>query len=102
MGLGRDKETRKRNAKKYHIRNQKFIWQYLCKHPCIDCGEKDPIVLDFDHVRGKKKWNVSRMGSTWTYSLQKIAEEIAKCDVRCANCHRRVTYKRGNYTSKSF
>lgn len=75
---------------------QGVILKHLGSHPCIDCGEGDPVVLEFDHVRGKKKMNVSRMVKTC--GLVTLNEEIAKCDVRCANCHRRVTAKRnGNW-----
>jgi hypothetical protein len=31
------------------------------------------------------------------YSIAKIKEEIEKCEVRCANCHRKVTAQRGNW-----
>jgi 5-methylcytosine-specific restriction endonuclease McrA len=66
--------------------------EYLLEHPCVDCGEKDIIVLQFDHLHDKS-FDVSVMistGTTWT----RIAIEIAKCDVRCANCHRRETARR--------
>ena len=62
---------------------------------CKDCGEKDPIVLDFDHMRDKKK-SVSAMlrnNSTWL----DIELEIAKCEVRCSNCHRKKTARERNY-----
>jgi hypothetical protein len=69
--------------------NSRRVWEYLCAHPCVDCGEKDPVVLEFDH-RGDKVMAISVMiarGVGW----MKISAEIAKCDVRCANCHRRKT-----------
>ena len=72
------------------------IWVYLCTHPCVDCGEADPIVLEFDHLRDKVA-NVTKLASTkrpWSA----ILEEIAKCDVVCANCHRRRTAARVNST----
>lgn len=67
--------------------------RHLDTHPCVDCGETDPVVLEFDHVRGNKKQNVASL----VYSSAKwetIQAEIDKCDVRCANCHRRVTSQR--------
>lgn len=59
---------------------------------CADCGEDNPIVLDFDHLHDKK-YNISRMvheGFSW----KAIQKEIDKCDVVCANCHRIRTYER--------
>lgn len=73
-------------------RNKKYVQNFLRDNPCVDCGETDPIVLEFDHVRGVKRKNVADMINA-AYSLESLAEEITKCEVRCANCHRRKTYK---------
>lgn len=60
---------------------------------CIDCGEKDPRVLDFDHVLGIKKTEVSKM--VWnSASIASFYREVEKCEIRCANCHRRITARR--------
>ena len=59
---------------------------------CTDCGENNPIVLDFDHIRDKK-YNISRMihdGFSW----KAIVKEMEKCEVVCANCHRIRTHDR--------
>ncbi len=54
------------------------------------CGITDPIVLDFHHRDpSEKKTNVARFGRGG-WSLKRIDEEIAKCEVVCANCHRRL------------
>lgn len=71
-------------------RNRAFALAYLLEHPCLDCGERDPIVLEFDHVRGKKESNVATLIHN-TASIKRIQAEIAKCEVVCANCHRRRT-----------
>jgi hypothetical protein len=63
--------------------------EYLPAHPCVDCGERDITVLQFDHFRDKL-YDVSVMISTGM-SWHRIEAEIAKCVVRCANCHHRKT-----------
>lgn len=73
---------------------EKFLVEYLLFHPCVDCGHDDIRVLEFDHVRGKKLANISRM--VFQKSLEKVKQEIAKCEVRCANCHRIQTAIRSN------
>lgn len=74
-----------------------YIQNYLETHPCVDCAEVDWVVLEFDHVRGVKIKSVSALVGGGA-PLAAVKEEIAKCDVRCANCHRRVTYLRsGSY-----
>jgi hypothetical protein len=72
-------------------RNQRFIIDYLLSHSCVDCGEMDVVVLQFDHTRGKKRKDVSRMMAC---SRRTLKTEIEKCDVRCANCHQRKTSER--------
>lgn len=79
-------------------RNQLFAYEALVASGCVDCSVRDLVVLDFDH-RGEKRANVSVLAHRG-YSLATIAAEIAKCDVRCANCHRRRTSTmRGHYRS---
>jgi hypothetical protein len=70
---------------------REWIRGYLSTHPCVDCGETDPVVLEFDHLRDKVR-NVS--GLVTRDNLRAVQREIAKCEVVCANCHRRRTYRR--------
>ena len=75
-----------------------YMWNYLSTHSCIDCGESDPQLLEFDHVRGKKRGTVSQMVGQG-FSLESIQDEISKCEVRCVSCHRKKTYReRGWYS----
>ena len=71
------------------------VREYLLGHPCVDCGQSDADVLDFDHLRDKKA-NVSTLVQS-AVSWESLAHEIAKCEVRCANCHRRRTARNRNY-----
>jgi protein-arginine kinase activator protein McsA len=80
------------NTKEYRHEASEYIWNYLRTHPCVDCGESDPVVLEFDHVRGKKIATVSSMIRSG-FPLERIKQEIEKCEVRCSNCHRRKTAK---------
>ena len=63
--------------------------EYLSTHPCANCGETDPTVLEFHHDKGDKESEVSRLIGRG--SLKKLKEEIEKTTVLCANCHRRLT-----------
>lgn len=67
-------------------RAQKHVLDYLTTHPCVDCGEADFVVLEFDHVRGKKVNDVSKIAADGN-PIATIDREIAKCDVVCRNCH---------------
>lgn len=79
------------------LSKRKFLLKFYQENPCIDCGEKDPVVLELDHVRGNKIMAVGAMATHGGVSLEKLKEEIAKCEVRCANCHRRKTAKDQNW-----
>jgi hypothetical protein len=74
-------------VRKVDKENQLRALEYLLAHPCVDCGETDPVVLEFDH-RGQKLFTVSEV-LHWHVRWEVIAAEIEKCEVRCANCHRR-------------
>ncbi len=90
--LDKAKKRRSDLAVLYH----EYISNYLTTHPCIDCGEKDILVLEFDHRdRETKDFDVSAMSHN-SSSVEKMILEVSKCDVRCANCHRRKTAKESN------
>ena len=84
--FARNRATRKRNVD--------FVAEIKERTPCTDCGVQYPsYVMEFDHVRGTKELDVSVMCSN-LYSIEKIQEEIAKCELVCANCHRERTFSR--------
>ena len=79
-------------------RNFERMIAYLAVHPCSDCGEPDPVVLDFDHLpEFEKRFEIARAVGASTRSWKSIEQEIAKCEVVCANCHRRRTAARGDH-----
>jgi hypothetical protein len=97
VNVFRRRELHKINKENARQRAREYIAEYFAKHPCCDCGESDPIVLTFDHVRGEKRGNVSDMVSHG-FGLESIKAEIGKCDVLCFNCHSLRTQQRsGSY-----
>lgn len=112
----KDPEARRRHSATYYAKNrakvraindatrarnkaevQDLIWTHLASHPCVDCGEADPLVLEFDHRDpDTKDFNIGAAVGGTNYAGD-VRLEIAKCDVRCANCHRRRTAEVGNH-----
>ena len=87
-------KAQKRQRDKNHLN----MWELLKSSSCLDCGIKDPRVLEFDHKPEKeKKFDISRAVSGSTRSWKSIKEEIDRCDIVCSNCHRIRTMIRGNY-----
>lgn len=82
-----------RAQKKHRVKIREELFKFLATKNCIDCGENDYRVLDFDHMDQKRKFkSISNMRSGH-YSWQSVYMEICKCEIRCANCHRRKTYE---------
>lgn len=75
---------------------KRYIFDYLIAHPCVDCPESDPRCLEFDHVRGKKEFQIADATRNLP-SIERLQEEIDKCEIRCANCHQKKTAKDFNH-----
>jgi hypothetical protein len=84
-----DLEAKRKRARAE--KRMRFLLNLFAANPCVDCGEDDPLVLEFDHLRDKC-FDIGRElpDRNW----QSILTEIDKCDVVCANCHRRRTARR--------
>lgn len=84
----------KRTAK---IRKETRLWLNDLKNaPCKDCGKKyPPYIMDFYHIEQKE--NDINFYIRYGCSKSKLINEIKKCEIICANCHRERTYKRGQY-----
>ena len=76
---------------KLRLERTLLLIEYFAEHPCVDCGEDDPVVLEFDHT-DEKSFDVCAKLIDFTW--KRILEEIEKCEVVCANCHRRRTAMR--------
>jgi hypothetical protein len=95
------KTTRER---KRYQKNKRFIHRYKLWAGCSVCGySRNPYALEFAHVDSKDKWcrgeawsHSAGKGVKFEWSRKKIKNEIKKCTVLCANCHREQTY---DYTS---
>lgn len=78
------------------MRKIKRIVRTARRRPCHDCGEMHPWWrMEFDHVRGPVTRRFSRLAS-----IKKVTEELEKCDVVCANCHRDREHRRGTFKGR--
>ena len=110
------KEERKKRLRiyrlKYRNKNKKYYADYQKKNlaerralidalkskPCMDCGGSfQPVCMDFDHRQGTAK--VDGVSKLILCSLERLQEEIAKCDLVCSNCHR-IRTKNRPYTNR--
>ena len=95
-------ERRRLRAKSGHVpiiesrrrREQTAMMQKLREVPCVDCKQRFPFfAMDFDHRHSaQKSFEVTRM--LGRLATERLLEEVAKCDIVCANCHRDRTYRR--------
>lgn len=92
-------ENAMKRTQKILRQNMRLLVDYLLEHPCVDCGEPDPLVLEFDHLRDKR-FEIARgvRDKNWA----ELVSEIEKCEVVCANCHRRRTAKAWGFTKALF
>lgn len=101
-------EVKKRAALRMRSRRKKIndLIRAERSKPCADCGiELPPEIMEFDHVRGEPKRFAFCSAASFTLEpgedrLSIIQAEIAKCEVRCPNCHklRHFTEKNGHFT----
>jgi hypothetical protein len=87
-----EKNRRNKNRQRQRLRG---IVLGVKQRPCQDCGGIfHPWVMELDHRAGtKKEAAVANLVSKGCPDAR-LLEEIEKCDVVCANCHRMRTYRR--------
>ena len=87
-----------RSVKKLRLRRAEFLQltAELKAQPCADCGSQfDPVAMDFDHRdRTEKLFSVSDAANAGSVARQTLLDEIRKCDIVCAVCHRLRTFDR--------
>lgn len=85
----------KQYKKEWHLKRNLdvriFLYQYREKNGCIDCGIKDPRVLEFDHLKDKK-FNLGQAHMISGLTIKEVKKEVRKCVVRCSNCHKIKTH----------
>lgn len=92
IGFGQKEKTRSRTQQKRNAIKE-FIANYKQSRSCADCKENYPYwMMDFDHL-SDKEFGISSFYRN-TQDIEKIKNEIKKCEVVCANCHRNRTYLR--------
>jgi hypothetical protein len=86
-------ENREEVAKRRYAVRRHWLDGIKIAAGCKDCGlDGPPEALTFDHVTGEKKFDI---GPSWNQGRLAIEEEIAKCEIVCANCHNIRTKRRG-------
>lgn len=81
-------ETKKLPQKTYRQRKLDWMRKIKSNNPCFVCKQKfNPVCMDFHHLDRKTK---NFIISGCQYAFQTIANEIKKCIVVCANCHRLI------------
>lgn len=79
-------------AEQHRRRNRKFVEDHKANNPCTLCGESDPSQLEFHHREpAEKLYDVSELVCGGA-GIGRLMAEVAKCDVLCTTCHRRITW----------
>lgn len=71
--------------------------EYLKDKACVVCGESDMRVLEFDHIDPSNKIFSISQAVKYGYRWHKVMDEIQKCRILCANCHKRRTASQYNW-----
>lgn len=84
------KESYKAKVSAERARVYSFVAEYKLERGCVDCGyNKHHAALEFDHVRGEKRFSIANIRT-----IPAFYQEVEKCEVVCSNCHAIRTYAR--------
>ncbi len=84
---------RKRQIKE----NRKFVWDYINSHDCLECGEPNPMLLEFAHRDPSNKSFNMASGTSRGLCVKTLQAEMDKCDLLCVKCHRLKTAEEQNW-----
>src|ERR1700722_6851106 len=73
-------------TKEVNRSNKKFVARVKRRFGCSQCRMKNPLCLDFHHLRDKTANVANAVSRGW--ARERLKEEIRKCQILCANCHR--------------
>ena len=90
----------RRRQQRVVLETREWLLTYLREHPCVDCGNKDVRVLEFDHRDGATKLRAIAILAGQGFGLARVKAEIEQCEVRCANCHRIRTHLQRGWWGK--
>jgi hypothetical protein len=99
--------ARAKNWNREYQRKKKMVLWILKSGACVDCNRKfSPWCMDYDHLGNEEKtMNVGTLVAL-RIGIKRMFDEIEKCELTCARCHRKRTYKRmmesGIMTRESF
>lgn len=85
-------KSEKRHVKRRKLEIKKWFENYKSKLKCMICSENHPATIDFHH-KSDKEFEISYMVYNG-YSIERIKEELDKCTVLCANCHRKMHFNK--------
>lgn len=77
-----------KSAKRF-VETENWLQEYKQTLKCEKCNEDHPACLDFHHIDPKNKETELANAVKKGWSIWKIQEEIKKCKIFCANCHRK-------------
>jgi len=86
------RRARKASHAKSVEKRRQWLLDYKAERGCRRCGERNPIVLEMHHTDPTEK--IVPISDWWRIGFDMLKEELPKCDVLCANCHRIVEHEK--------
>lgn len=88
----RNREYNTERTLRRRARLRRWVNERKREQGCERCGCFDPAVLEFHHREDEEKTMDIGTMVTYGHGTDSLADEMEKCDIVCANCHRREHY----------